>query len=533
MQLKATSNRTQKSLLFSEFFIKVTDSFHNHCAFQYRYHGAWVSLSFKQFKQQVDTVVAYLESLALKPGDYVVIISESCIEWPVFLFAAWLRGLIVVPLDTKLTETQLLSIIETVNPSLWAVSPVCYKHFENIFAGFDKLLMLDMHNTHQEVTSLSNLPLSEVFHYHKSAAHAPVLIAFTSSTSGASKGVTLSWENLYHQVQALGGYLDVGPENVFLSLLPLNHMLELSCGLLSVFSKGAQICYLGSLLPDEILKASRTKNVSHMIAVPMFLDMLQNRMQYYETQGLDLKLTLHTLIIGGAQLNTKSIQYFAGHNIQLLQGYGLTEASPVVTLNMQPSTKPKSIGQALPQVSIQFSTLESQCKGGEILVKGPNVMLGYYNDSTLTQATLKNGWLHTGDLGYQDKDGFIYITGRLKNIIILPSGKNVSAEEVERCIQGCHHVKEVSVMGICLPHPFYKQEVEQICALVCVSEAVDLAETKAAIEQQCRQLNVYKRPQQLFFYDQSLPKTTTGKIQKQSVQAIAKKLYILQNKGNN
>lgn len=534
------SEASQTGECFADFFVNVTSNYKDNVAIHYRHLGTWCSMGYKELKDKVDSLVACLAKLQINPNAQVVIISESRIEWPIFLFAAWLRGAIVVPLDEKMSASELKSAITAIQPIMIAISPSAYSQHKQTLAGYDNFLMMDMHQTSDEILSLANMEPVKDVEYYKREKQNTVLIASTSTTSGERKGVILSWRNISHQVQALGSCFSVGPQNMFLSVLPLHHMLELSCGLLTVLSKGSQLCYLGSLLPDEILQTIMTKGVTHMVGVPILSEMLSRRMQQYEKDGQDISLPLNTLIIGGAQLNSDNVKFFARHNINLLQGYGLTEASPVVTLNMNPAIKPDSIGQPLPSVKIKFKNLDngekSGNKTGEILVKGPNVMAGYYNDQQLTQSTIQDGWLHTGDIGYQDDKGYIYITGRLKNIIVLPSGKNVSSEEIEACIESNPLVSEVFVTGVSLNHIHHKQQAEQICALVVTTNenGVDdkaittAAKLKQEIINQCAQLSAYKRPQHVVICNQNLPRTATGKIKRQAASIIAKELITLQ-----
>jgi len=540
--LNNVRNNSHIGECFTDLFVNVTEQYKDKLAYHYRHDGEWHSLSFKDIREQVDPLVAWLSSQHINSQTRIAIVSESRMEWPIVLFAAWLRGAIVVPLDEKMSAAELESALSALQPAMIAISPSAYNQHRDTLAGNNPVLMMDMHTHYDHTMSLANLAPATKVDYHHSSKQDTVLIASTSSTSGERKGVMLNWGNISHQIQALGSCFDVGPEHLFLSVLPLHHMLELSCGLLTVFSKGAQVNYLGSLLPDEILKVIQEQGVTHMVGVPILSDMLRKRMEHHENNGVETKLSLNTLIIGGAQLNADNVEYFAMHNIDLLQGYGLTEASPVVTLNMTPAQKPGSIGQPLPLVELRFNTMNSLDmiednsvnKSGEILVKGPNIMAGYYNDEGLTQTATQDGWLHTGDIGYQDDDGYIYITGRLNNIIVLPSGKNVSAEEVETCIQANPLVKEVCVTGIRLNHSHHQQQAEQICALVVAADGCDAnageqhtsvaARIEQAVTRQCSQLSAYKRPQHILVYDQDLPKTATGKIKTQAAHTIAKQL---------
>jgi len=535
---------------FTDFFVNITGQYKDKLAYHYRHDGEWHSLSFTNIREKVDPLVAWLSSQQVNSQTRIAIVAESRIEWPIVLFAAWLRGATVVPLDEKMSAEELGAALSAIQPAMIAISPSAYMQHQKTLAGNNHILMMDMHKQYDDTMSLASLAPATLVDYHHSSKQDTVLIASTSSTSGERKGVMLNWGNIRHQIQTLGSCFDVGPDHKFLSVLPLHHMLELSCGLLTVFSKGAQVYYLGSLLPDEILKVIQGKGVTHMVGVPILSEMLRKRMEHHEDNGVATKLSLNTLIIGGAQFNADNVEYFARHNIDLLQGYGLTEASPVVTLNMTPAQKPGSIGRPLSSVEVRFKPLhtadntedQSVDKTGEILVKGPNIMDGYYNDESLSRTAIQDGWLHTGDIGYQDDDGYIYITGRLKNIIVLPSGKNVSSEEVEACIQSNPLVKEVCVTGIRLNHSHHQQEVEQICALVVASDGYEAKDDKQstvaatrleeAVTRQCSQLSTYKRPQHILICDQDLPKTATGKIKRQAAQTIAKELITTRSKRN-
>ena len=274
-------------------------------------------------------------------------------------------------------------------------------------------------------------------------AEAIATIIFTSGTTGKSKGVMLTQNNLASNVEAVK--ISAEPGTAMLSVLPIHHAFCLVMDWLKGFSQGATICINDSLL--HMVRNMSIFKPDIMLMVPMMIETIYKRLAAADPEIPKAVLAekvfggkLQTIFTGGAHLDPYYIDRFAEYGVQILEGYGMSECSPVISNNTPENHKPGSIGRPLENVEIKF-------ENGEILVKGTSVMKGYYQMPEETAETLKDGWLHTGDKGYMDEDGYLFINGRVKNLIILSNGENVSPEELENKLALNPLVAEVIVTG--------------------------------------------------------------------------------------
>ena len=269
------------------------------------------------------------------------------------------------------------------------------------------------------------------------------MIVFTSGTTGKSKGVMLTQSNLYCNVEAI--LYDYDPGIVFMSVLPVHHAFCLVMDWLQGFMMGAVICINDSLL--RMVKNMAVFKPKVILMVPLMIETIYKRIR---AAGPDVPPeviaqkvfggNLKTIFTGGAHLEDFYIDEFAKYGVKVLEGYGMSECSPVISSNRVHDYKKGSIGKPLPNVEIRF-------EDGEILVRSTSVMKGYYKMEEETDTTLEDGWLHTGDKGYMDEDGFLFINGRVKNLIILSNGENISPEEIEGKLALNPLISEIVITG--------------------------------------------------------------------------------------
>ena len=250
-------------------------------------------------------------------------------------------------------------------------------------------------------------------------------IIYTSGTTGKSKGVMLTQRNLYDNMANV--IVSVDPGAVMLTVLPIHHAYCLVMDWLMGFNKGATLCINDSLL--HMIRNIGKFQPDIMLMVPLMIETLCKRLQAAESEGPDavraiLGPNLHRIYSGGAHLDPYYIGAMKKFDVDIYEGYGMSECSPTISSNTEVGNKPGSVGRLLGNVEARF-------ENGELQVRGSSVMKGYYKMPAETAEALKDGWLHTGDLGHIDEDGYLFITGRLKNLIILSNGENVSPEEVE------------------------------------------------------------------------------------------------------
>lgn len=298
----------------------------------------------------------------------------------------------------------------------------------------------------KKVASVAELMTSGINGTDDFAAPDPEDIAtiiFTSGTTGKSKGVMLTQRNLAENVKSVNYTAE--PGTIVLSVLPIHHAFCLVMDWLKGFSFGATVC-----INDSLLHMVKNMGVFHpdiMLMVPLMVETIYKRLSAMNPL-IPKKIVaakafggkLKTIFTGGAHLDPFYIEKFAEYGVNIYEGYGMSECSPVISSNVPEDHKPGSIGRPLSNVEISF-------EDGEILVRGSSVMKGYYQMPEETAETLKGGWLHTGDKGYLDKDGFLFINGRIKNLIILSNGENISPEEIENKLALGKLVGEVIVTG--------------------------------------------------------------------------------------
>lgn len=473
-------------------------------------YGDNVAFHYKWKKEEPYKEITYKETMddvnslgtALIDAGYkdkrIAIIGDNCYPWAVSYLSVLCGVGIVVPLDKELNAGELEQLIVRAE-----VSVVIFKGdklgriFKNIMAGGESLLSLLVDMTegrdggdldhHEDCAvrhwqdmieqgrALMALGDSRFLHAQIDGEALAVLL-FTSGTTGVSKGVMLSHRNLVTDLMVAPTVLKVNTWDVFFSVLPLHHTYECTCGFLMPMYKGASVAYCEGL--KYITKNLEETRPTMFLGVPMLFETLYKKIwKNVEKKGKGntlrkvirinrktkkIKIDLgniffkeirkvfggrmRMMICGGAAINPKVLEGIQDFGIMALQGYGLTECAPMGALNPDTAPKSNSIGRPFPACEIKI--IDANEEGiGELCVKGGNVMMGYYNMPEATAQVIKDGWLYTGDLGYIDEDGYVYITGRKKNVIITKNGKNVYPEELEYYLSNVPIIAESMVFG--------------------------------------------------------------------------------------
>ncbi|TDI64575.1 MAG: long-chain fatty acid--CoA ligase [Alphaproteobacteria bacterium] len=520
--------------------------------------GNTESISYRQLWHDVQRLAGHLMDQGVVPGDRVAILSESRAEWGVCFFAILHAGAIVVPMDAKMSQTEFESIIRDSSPKALFIS----KDFLDIAAplrsndsSIEHVFVMDKDYHGNDFPSIHQIQSTTPLPDRTPEPDELAVIFYTSGTMGSSKGVMITFGNLNFQMDSLGDIVAFTHKDRFLSILPLSHVLELTGGLLYLLSLGTTIIYARTILPQELLKLMQERKVTAMVAVPMFFQVLKNKIEsemrskgklaqvWFDTS---IKLAqsiqsekirrlmfvpilrkfggkLRIILSGGAPLDPQVEQFFNLIGINLLQGYGLTETSPTISVNVPHAQRGGSVGKPLKGVEVRIDAKDGELEG-EILTRGPHVMKGYYKLDNLTKTTVdEEGWLRTGDLGHLDEDGYLYITGRAKNLIVLSNGLKVQPEEVEEVLLRASTIQEVCV---CAPaqNTARAQRTSEICAVVTPTESLlELAEfnleklrlaVETEIAQLAQSLAPHKRPKRVLIYDGELPKTTTKKVKR-------------------
>ncbi len=520
----------------------------------------WRELTYGDLAQRAKSLASCLIELGLQLGDRVAILSESKPEWGICFFAGVRSGATMVPLDIKLTQAELTNILSDCQPKVVFVDS---KHKEVIDSVAEKVKSIEHiflvesggDELHQSIALLQPQAIQEGV--DRQLDEVAVLV-YTSGTTGNPKGVMTTYGNLIFQVQSFKEVIDLTEEDRFLSILPLNHLLELTGGFLGVLNQGGMVSFCHSLFPQEIIRSLRDRQITGLVGVPLFFKSLKGgiereirRKGEEEVQRFaaalvkaeDLPLSeraklfapvheqlggkVRVFICGGAPLELEVAQFFQRLGIPILQGYGLTETSPVIAGNRLDANRLGSVGPALKGVEVKIDLKDPGDTEGEILTRGPHVMHGYYKRPEQTQEIVDSGgWLHTGDIGHLDDDGFLFITGRIKNLIVLGGGKKVFPEEVEAALSAGETIKEICIIGSKSADGF-KEGTEEVAAVVVPADALvhehkgnaDLVEqaVKKEIDLLNQNLAAYKRPTRIFFHADELPKTATRKVKRNLV----------------
>ena len=524
----------------------------------------WKELTYKGLGLLTKQFASYLiTDLQMQKGEKLAILSESMPEMGACLFAAVISGMVTVPLDNKLTIYELESILSSCQPSVLAVSQANLEkglELQKRISSIKHIVIMDEPRYASEFPSLYTLPTGRECKWRHRSLRDTALIIYTSGTTGAPKGVQTTFGNMTTQVLEMSKILpEILPhENVnLLSILPMNHLFELTVGFSTFLNRGSSIFYPQSLKPKDVLGDMREKKIDFMIVVPAFLKLLKNTIEsdirllsneekllfersYAAAEYItdyDIKRQLfrsilakfggnfYGFITGGAPLDPTVGEFFERIGIKVFQCYGLSETSPIISVDRGDDRKLMSVGPVLDSYDAKIDS-----ETGELMVKGPSVMKGYYNNPEKTAEVLEpDGWLHTGDIAQiNPKTKLIYITGRIKNMIVLSGGKKVFPEEIESVLEQSPNFAEVCVTGISKSGG-EKNGCEEIAAIIVPTtnyamnfENFDKLET--AIRKEVKFLSThlapYKRPISIVVRQESLPRTTTRKLKRNMIKEL-------------
>ena len=408
----------------------------------------------ESYRELMDNVKAVRKGLYREgfEGKHIALIGSSSVEWVESYLGIITAKTVAVPLDAGLPAEDLIDLVNRSDAEGLFLSPKNQALLEGLVGSCPKLQKIWMlgedapETFGEKVTTQKALKESASDSPQDSPKPAPedlATIIFTSGTTGKSKGVMLTQNNLASNVNAVDFTLE--PGSTVLSVLPIHHAFCLVMDWLKGFSLGLTLCINDSLL--HMVRNMGIFKPDIMLMVPMMIETIYKRLAAADPAIPKKALAgqlfggrLKFLITGGAHLDPYYIEKFAEYGVEILEGYGMSECSPVISSNTPEDHKAGSIGRPLPNAEIAF-------ENGEILVRGSSVMKGYYQMPQETAETLRDGWLHTGDKGYMDEDGFLYINGRVKNLIILSNGENISPEEIENKLALGALVGEVIVTG--------------------------------------------------------------------------------------
>ncbi len=399
--------------------------------------------SYSQLKKDSESFSCVLKALG-EIGKHVAIIGMTSYPWLVTYFGTVNSGSVAVPLDVSLPAEELCELIDRADVEVLVLDEVRKDVGQIVKKRCQKLkYLISMQQEEHDDHAYSFWKLLKEQEGSFSCSPDPdqlCTIMFTSGTTGKSKGVMLTQRNLAENATCLD--MKIPPRTVILSVLPIHHAYCLSMDILKGISLGSVICINDSLL--RVAKNIKLFQPNMILMVPLMIETLAKKLE--DAKGLPPQIVkkevfgeqFHTICSGGAYLNPALIDLFESYGITILQGYGMTECSPVISTSLSWNIKKEAVGQLLPNC-------EAKVVDHELWVRGSSVMMGYYKMPKETAETLEDGWLKTGDLGYVDEEGFVYLTGRKKNLIITKNGENVSPEELENKIGDHRLVQEILV----------------------------------------------------------------------------------------
>lgn len=436
-------------------------------------------MTYEQLGKNVEALIKLLKQNGVRKGDKVALLSENMPNWAVAYFAVTYFGGIIVPILPDFHPADVQHIIRHSEAKAVLVSQ---KHLQTIedledsnmkfVIKLDDLSMIDNFTNHSYISKLTQRMASKELPKPNEDDMAALL--YTSGTTGHSKGVMLSHKNLV--TNAMSAYKNVTtlPEDTFLSILPLAHTLECTVGMILPILHGADIVYIDKTpTPNVLIKAFASVKPTMMLSVPLiiekiyknkilpkFTDSFVMRMLYAipfvrkllnKIAGKKLMETFGGRIkffgIGGAALSPFVEKFLKEAEFPYIVGYGLTETSPLIAGGrLGYPIKVGSTGLPMVGVEVQIKDPNPENGEGEIITKSPSVMMGYYKDEAQTKEVIKDGWFHTGDLGYIDEDGYLFISGRSKNVIIGAGGENIYPEQIEAIINQKEAVLDALVM---------------------------------------------------------------------------------------
>jgi len=545
-----------------ELFLQKATECKDKTAFNY-FKDEWKTITYEKLLANVKSIASYLITTGIKKGDRIAIVSENRPEWGTAYLGLSLAGGIGVPMDVQLGPDEIRNLLADSETKVIFHSS---KTEENVVRAITQIADLKINQINFDSPDFKKIlltPDSGGFPdiYEEDLAS----IIYTSGTTGKPKGVMLTHKNFCSDAEALIEAGILSHDDSVIGVLPLHHTYPfLGNCILPVFL-GIPVSFPPSLKGPDLMATMRDFGVTLLVSVPQLLELIRNgifnkirqlpgplpkimfrilnisgnlRRKYDINLGKVVFKSVHKSLgekfrfsaCGGAKLDPQVMKDLEALGLTILEGYGLTETSPVVAFNPIEKRKPASVGIPLPSAEIKIIDPATKAalqvmQEGEIVIKGPMVMSGYYKNPEATEQVLKNGWFHSGDLGYIDHDGYLFITGRIKEVIVLSSGKNIYPDEVEKQYLKIQLIKEICVMGV-----EEKGMIDSIQAVIVpdfeYAKKNQIANLQEALKWEVNNTSAllpsYMRLKGYSLYPEPLPRTPLGKLRRFLVKDLIK-----------
>lgn len=550
---------------FRELIEQTVQKYANNIAYQYKVKDGEesniIKITYQQFENNIKALSTALLNLNLQ-GKRIAVIGNNRYEWCVSYLALTTGDMIIVPLDKALPEKEIESLL--IRSGAEAIifeekyAETIKKIQQNPSCQLQYLICMDQMNEknmidYQEFIEQGKELIEQGDKKYEQITIDPekmTIMLFTSGTTSEAKAVMLCQRNICSNIEAISQYVKLYPTDTLLSFLPLHHTFECTITFLYGVYSGSSVAFCEGL---KYLQSNLKEfEVTVFVAVPLMLEMMYKRIQKaIDDQGktkliqnmsklcntllklhIDIRKKvfkpvleqlggkLRVVLYGAAPMDKTTIVGYNNFGIELVQGYGLTETSPVLSAETDQRKKPGSVG--LPLSNLEVKILEPDQEGiGEIIAKGPSIMMGYYENQEATKKVLKDGWFQTGDYGYIDQDGFLYVTGRKSDVIVLRNGKNIYPQELEFLINKIPYVTESIV------YAREKNTKDTLLAAKIVYDEELIKETfgekrqeeyQEEIWKQIKQMNEtlpnYKHIKEIVITTEALVKTTTQKVKR-------------------
>ena len=529
-------------------------------ALRYKRNGAWKATTFAGLRERAWHVSEMLVSLGVVAGDRVALLRENSPEWYELYYGIVSIGAVAVPSDVKLREQELEHILHNCGVSIAFCSANQLDRITSLNAHELRTVVAcdvgtrrlpespliachDYEHLRREVSARA-MSDARAFDQYDLPPDSPASFIYTSGTTGRSKGAVLTHRNFMSNVEGIAEGIDIRPSDNFMLVLPLHHSFAFTTMLLLPIYAQCQVSLVENLKTIKANMADCAPTV--LLAVPLLLEKMMGRimagiqkkrvahlMYRFGLVGVvgrkihaGLGGSLRLIVSGGAPISPSTLKAWSKLNFKIVEGYGITETAPVLTLNPPDAPRIGTVGLPIAGVEIKIATPNPEGVG-EIVARGENVMQGYYNNPEETARVLVDGWYRTGDLGHFDEKGYLVISGRKKSLIVNREGKNIYPEEVERAVLQSEYVLECLALGYRDPG----EETGERVGLIAVpnQEVIDAMEDRGGgrmtdgdveelvrsdIRTQLAELSDYKRPRKIEIRFEEFEKTTTQKIKR-------------------